>query len=153
MLGFQQSSAPRGVAASSDLPSKEGYWIEPGDEIPSTPPGYEPTGAILLAPTAGPDGFFDALDLINNGGWCPLSHAAVLTYLHSSGLADGETWHFVVFDNGTRTVFRCEPPLRGLDIAEVARLFGDVAAQLARPDWPAVLLRVRSTDAPRANGR
>ncbi|MBE7483217.1 MAG: hypothetical protein HS104_24990 [Polyangiaceae bacterium] len=126
-----------------------GYWIEPGDELPVNKPQYDPTGAILLAGHVNQDVTTHALSLVrlNDGIWRPLSHAAVLTYFHTTGLFDGETWRFVTFEGATRRVFDCFPPLQEVDLQEVERRFGREARVRARDDYPTVVFEVRRIDA------
>lgn len=147
--GSEQWMQPDSPAAQAEIRGQlEGYWIEPGDELPEIRPSYDPTGAVLLESVQQPDRSVDALDLMEiNGAWCPLSHAAVLTYLHTSGMAAGETWYFVCFaPDGSRSKYICEPPLMEIAPEAIAGRFGTVAAHRARPDWPSILVRLRPVD-------
>jgi hypothetical protein len=139
--------------AVPELPGQlTGYWFEPMDEVPDTRPDHAPTGAVLLAPQANADGTTNALSLIRvrDELWRPLSHAAVRTYFHTTGLVDGETWTFVVFDrDGGRVVFECLPPLRAAALEELEGTFGSDARSRAREDYPTVVFRIRQVDGER----
>jgi len=121
----------------------DGYWIEPPDEVPSIQPPYDPTGAVLVA--EGHDGSHLGLSLVrrNDGTYGPVSHAAVLTYFHTTGMEDGETWKFAVYDHGELSaVFDCIPPLQEASVDEVRQTFGGEAADRARPDYPTIVFRI-----------
>ena len=141
--------APTPVAlvepALSELPGQLiGYWFEPGDDVPDARPEHDPTGAVLIAAQGDADGTSDTLSLIRSpdGLWRPLSHAAVRTYFHSTGLVEGETWTFVVFHaDGSRRVFECLPPLRAAALHELESKFGPQARSRARDDYPTVVFR------------
>lgn len=127
----------------------DGYWIEPPDEIPSARPPYDPTGALLIAVTANDDGTRSALSLVrrNDGTFGPVSHAAVLTYFHTTGMEDGETWHFAVYEGAElSSVYQCSPPLDEASVEEVESAFREEAARRARTDYPTVVFRVCSVD-------
>jgi hypothetical protein len=127
----------------------DGYWVEPPDEVASVRPAYDPTGALLIADALNDDGTRSALSLVrrSDGTFGPVSHAAVLTYLHTTGMEDGETWHFAVYE-GERlvTVFECIPPLDEASQREVADCFGPEAGNRARDDYPTIVFRVRQVD-------
>ena len=144
LVGFKQALAPMFSDGAEIRNQISGYWVADASELPSEP-SYIPTGALLLQ--QGAENSAEGLDLVNiEGGWSPLSHASVLTYIHSSGLARGETWYFVVFDGGRRTVYECQPPLGEIESDEIRQRFGSTASDRARPDWPTILLRVRRVD-------
>jgi hypothetical protein len=131
-----------------------GYWVRSADELPRRPP-HDPNGAILRARQDLNGEGFRALTLIPlQGHWRPISKAAVLTYAHTTDLADGQARVLVVFPRGKkRRVFVAEPLLEELTPDRATEVFGWQAARRARKDWPLVVLRVREIDGLRSNGR
>lgn len=155
-MSMAQAAAQRSPAPPTRIKIDgqiEGYWIEPPDEIPAVRPPYDPTGALLIAGALNDDGTSNALSLVrrNDGTFGPVSHAAVLTYYHTTGMEDGETWHFALYE-GERlvTVFECIPPLEEATQREVAECFGQEAGNRARDDYPTIVFRVRQVDGQRA---
>jgi len=146
LVGFQQSLAPMSSDGAEVRNQISGYWVSDPNELPSEP-SYIPTGALLLSGQQDAETPAEGLDLVNiDGDWRPLSHAAVLTYIHSSGLARGETWYFVTFDRERRTVYECQPPLGEIEADDIRQRFGAIASGRARSDWPTILLRIRRLD-------
>jgi hypothetical protein len=126
-----------------------GYWLDPDrDDQPTqlSRPGYRPTGAILRRVGEARRDEFVCLDLVHvetNGGfiWLPLSEAGRYTYAHSLGLLHNEKWKFAVWEGAAVHVYKAKyddflPP------GEIASLYGAEAQRLARPDRPAVQLRL-----------
>jgi len=90
-----------------------GYWVRDLAEAHHQPP-YDATGALLLdGKTSSDSEAVEALTLMKiDGRWRPISHAATLTYIHTTALADGDPMYFVIFDDsGRRKVYSSEPRL------------------------------------------
>lgn len=144
---YQTTPIPPKVEIEGQI---NGYWVEPEDDVAERPP-YDPTGALLVAPIPefGGDDTSFALSLVrrNDGTYGPVSHAALLTYFHTTGLLDGETWRFAVYD-GDKLVrlFECVPPLEEATHEMIGRVFGAEAGDRARDDYPTVVFRVRQLD-------
>ena len=74
--------------------------------------------------------------------WLPLSEAGRYTYAHSLGLLQNEPWRLAIWDGAAVIVYEAEyadsvaPDL-------IASLYGAEAQGRARPDKPAVQLRLR----------
>lgn len=142
-------SAATAEAARDDAPEEipgqiSGYWSAPWHDLPTAPPPYRPTGAVLKREGESGTDEFICLDLISHAFcWYPLSEAGALTYAHSSGLLNGEEWRFTHFDeHGRPTVF--EVSLKeAIPPDEVARLYGNEAAKRTRPDRNALQLELR----------
>jgi hypothetical protein len=144
---YQPSPAPPKVGIDGQI---NGYWIEPEDDVPSVRPPYDPTGALLIAELTNADETHNALSLVrrNDGTYGPVSHAAVLTYLHTTGMLDGETWRFAVYaGNHSPTVYECLSPLGEASQEAVGLAFGSNAGNRARDDYPTIVFRVRQLDA------
>lgn len=122
-----------------------GYWFGPRERIPKDPPGV-PTGAVLpRGRTPFKTKQLSCLDLVNvQNYWLVLSELGRYTYNHTTGLLRGEDWSFVPVPEVTGrwpvayAVSYDEP----LSASEVARLYGADVASRARPDAPAVQLRL-----------
>lgn len=135
----------------------DGYWIAPGDSVPAVQPLYEPTGALLLG--EGGEGFLLGLSLVRRGmrqNYFPVSTSAVLTYAHTTGMCDGETWKFAVYGHGGRyepcsgilsVVYDCIPPLQEVSVQELGETFGEgVAVRAREDDFPTIVFRVKENE-------
>lgn len=122
-----------------------GYWYSEDEKIPDRPPPYHPTGAVLPKLDAAGRREDAYLDLVNiDDFWAPLSEAGSFTYSHTAGLLRGERWFFVSWDGGDREVL--EAGLAApLDPAEVETEYGELAAERARRDVPAIRLTLSTT--------
>lgn len=124
-----------------------GYWLDPGRASEATPPAYRPTGAILRRTGESRRDEFVCLDLVRvdtSGGfaWLPLSEAGRYTYAHSLGLFQKEPWRLAIWDSATVTLYEAEYA-DSLAPELIAPLYGAEAQARARPDKPAVQLRLR----------
>ena len=119
-----------------------GYWFEE-DDVPATKPTYDSDGALLILPESGNGNGRRALDLVRIGyEWRVLSHAAVLTYIHTTGIRRGERWVLATYGTDASISRRfLATSIEEFAVAEVAKLGGHVAGR-ARDDYPAVLLRI-----------
>jgi hypothetical protein len=112
-----------------------GYWFAPGEAISPFPPG-RPTGAVL--PRIGAsldDPEVRCLDLSEPG-----RH----TYRHTSGLLHDQQWRFVPVPEavGDWPVVFALTHADSLTREEINAWYGPDAALRARPDVPAVQLRL-----------
>lgn len=119
-----------------------GYWFGPDEEIPSHPPDWDPSGALLPELAATPQsGPFIALSLAYlESMWRPISIAAAYTYLHTSGIMRGQKWRFVVAGDHATETYIVEGAEDVLPDAIPAR-FGEEAHRRARLDRPALSFR------------
>jgi hypothetical protein len=128
-----------------------GFWLEPGESVPSWPPRYEgrivrPTGAVL-PPLDVP--VLDVsevicLDLITmENYWLPLSKQSLYTYKHSWCLLNGEVWRFIPIKEAVGSwpvvyeVFLASP----VSSDEIGAIYGEDVASRA-PQRPIVQLRL-----------
>ena len=122
-----------------------GYWLAPWAEPPLEEPAYRPTGSLLLR--LGQQQLADGvvcLDLVSvDYSWLPLSEAGRYTYSHAEGLLRDEPWRFVSWRNGVAEMYVASYT-DALDLAMVAKLYGQEAADRCRSDYPAVQLKLRS---------
>jgi hypothetical protein len=125
-----------------------GYWFGPGERVPRKPVGL-PTGALLPARGSSvADDELLCLDLVPfQHFWIPLSEAGRYTYRHSSGiLFDTQPWLFVPVPEATggrwpvKFLVSYGTPL---ERAAVEERYGKEVARRARPDVPAVQLRLK----------
>lgn len=125
--------SPDMIARSEELEGQtSGDWFGPGEQV--TPRTGWPTGALLRSKDL-------ALDLVYiEQAWFPLSEAAIDTYVHTAGLAEGQTWRFVTRSQPP-TVYRVSLG-PALTRQEVAATYGDDAAARARSDYRTIQLRV-----------
>lgn len=94
-----------------------GYWFEPSAVIPSRPPDYAPSSALLSAPSGGRA---PALVLVERAGeWFPMSEAASLTYSFTRA---GAGVRFVAWGPQGRLVQRSQFVL--VEAGTVGRLYG-----------------------------
>lgn len=124
-----------------------GYWLDLGREPPAVPPLSRPTGAILRRTGETDPDEFVCLDLVlvdSSRGfvWLPLSEAGRYTWAHSLGLLQGESWRLAVWAGNAVRVYEAAyadllPP------SQIGALYGAEAQDRARPDRPAVQLRLR----------
>ena len=124
-----------------------GYWLDPGRQPPPTQPTYRSTGAILRRIGETNRHEFVCLDLAlveSASGfiWLPLSEAGRYTYAHSLGLLQHEPWRLAIWE-GTRVYVHEAAYAESLSPNEIASVYGAEAQGRARPDRPAVQLRLR----------
>jgi hypothetical protein len=124
-----------------------GYWVDPGRQPPLVQPTYRPTGAILRRVGETNRHEFVCLDLVlveSAGGfvWLPLSEAGRYTYAHSLGLLQHEPWRLAIWEGASACVYEAAYA-ESLSPNEIATVYGPEAQGRARPDRPAVQLRLR----------
>lgn len=127
------------ASAEPDIPGQcDGYWYLTREQIPATPPGHLPTGAVL--PESRLDREAQCLDLVQlDDGWFPLSESGIYTYSHSSALHYDRECFFVPVRSSI--VYRAE--IAGaIPFEEVERRFGSEAAARARRDRKTIVLRL-----------
>jgi hypothetical protein len=130
------SAEATGKVARGSLPGQiDGDWYGPGEDVPSTPPTWDPTGALLVR------GDHALLLVPVEFQWHPMSEAAIDTYLHSAEMRRGETWTFLARTPVQRFAVQMAEPLPSADA--VAQRYGAEAAARARPDRPTVQVRLR----------
>jgi hypothetical protein len=122
-----------------------GYWFAPGEAISPFPPG-PPTGAVLPRIGASLDRpEVLCLDLVPvQNSWIVLSELGRYTYRHTSGLLHDDPWRFVPVQEavGTWPVVFAVTYADSLTCDEIKACYGPDAASRARPDAPAVQLRL-----------
>lgn len=121
-----------------------GYWFRSLDEIPPERPEYLPTGAVLPEEGRLSDDV-ECLDLVFvEGHALPLSEAGVYTYAHSGSLTYGDPYYFVPARHWG-AVYQAE--LRDpIEPGTITPRFGAAAANRARPDRKAVIVRLTRVD-------
>jgi len=124
-----------------------GYWLDPGRPAPLAPPTYRPTGAILRRIGETNRHELVCLDLVlvesvSGFVWLPLSEAGRYTYAHSLGLLQHEPWRLAIWQSAGVSVYEATYA-ESLSPSEIAALYGPEAQARARPDRPAVQLRLR----------
>lgn len=129
------SEASSAAIARGGLPGQiDGYWYAPDEEVPPTPPSWEPTGAILVRGDR-------ALLLVPvEFRWCPMSEAAIPRYQHTAEMHRGETWTFLTKAPVQRFEVQMAESLS--DVSDVARLYGAEAASRASPKQATVQVRL-----------
>lgn len=122
----------------------DGYWFGAGAEIPTLPPAYDPTGALLCD---GGDGLYDGalcLDLVKlEGAWYPLSEAGRYAYAHSSSMLRDERVRFVPAGAPWATSVYEAAYADSLESVQVAASYGAEAQARCRLDYPTVRLKLR----------
>jgi hypothetical protein len=134
------------VKVDPELPDQVfGYWFGPREAIPARPIG-PPTGAVLPKPgTTFRDAELFCLDLVPvENYWLVLSELGRYTYLHTSGLLHNEKWFFVPVQEtlGEWPVRFSASYAPSLPWAKLDQ-YGREVLERARPDAPAVQLRLR----------
>jgi len=140
-------------AAAASILSEElegqwsGYWLDPGRMPEAMPPAYRPTGAILRRVGEARRDELVCLDLVrvetrSGFAWLPLSEAGRYTYAHSLGLLQKEPWRLAIWDGAAVSLYDAEYA-DALAPDLIAPLYGAEAQGRARPDRPAVQLRLR----------
>jgi hypothetical protein len=125
----------------------EGVWVGPGQHPPAKPRAF--SSAILPARTTdlASDASFRCLDLVQialadnpyDWTWGVLSEAGIYTWGHTIGLNLGEPWRFVTWALGQPRIYSVAYA-PALSPGEIAREYGPVVGDAARPDYPAVQL-------------
>jgi hypothetical protein len=124
-----------------------GYWLDPDRQPQATQPPYRPTGAILRRIGEKTRDEFVCLDLVrvettDGFAWLPLSEAGRYTYAHSLGLLRKEKWRLAIWNGSALSIYEAEYA-DSLAPDQLAPLYGAEAQGRARPDRPAVQLRLR----------
>lgn len=124
-----------------------GYWLEPGEPVPSWPPRLRPSGAVLPPLDAAPELLCLDLCLVNN--YWHVTSTARSTQKHLWCMRAGELWRFVpvkdfvgrwpmVFDVSFASPLKRE---------EIEPIYGPDAAARA-PKGPITRLRLREAASP-----
>jgi hypothetical protein len=82
------------------------------------------------------------VDTRSGFAWLPLSEAGRYTYAHSLGLLQKEPWRLAIWDGAAVSLYEAEYA-NSLAPDLIAPLYGAEAQARARPDRPAVQLRIR----------
>lgn len=141
-------SAAAALAIRDEIDGQcSGYWLDRDHDPQAAPPSYRPTGAVLRRLNETNQDEFVCLDLVlveAPGGfvWLPLSEAGRYTYAHSLGPLQNESWRLAVWDRSTVRVYQAQYA-ESLLPEQIASQYGAEAQERARPDRPAVQLRLR----------
>lgn len=125
-----------------------GVWIRPGAPV-VRPLRYGNAVLPRLDATADGPPTMQCLDLVqaptsasrHDWTWAVVSTAATKVYEHTIGLDRGEAWRFATWDFGDQRVYdvRYAKPIAH---GRLATTYGESAAERARPDYPAIQLRL-----------